>query len=85
MVDLYIANAAHNIENKYSEKQRNYNSLVYEKYSVDSLQYAESNFYYMSKVDEYEKMHRKALEKIELLKKEKQKEFQKTDSLQLKS
>lgn len=77
MVDLYIANAAYNIKNKNEEIQRNYVSLVYDQYGVDSLQYAQSNHYYMSKIDEYEKMHTIALEKIEALKQVKQKEFNK--------
>jgi len=81
MTDIYIANAAFNIYNKYGERQRNYLSLVYEKYGVDSAIYNRSNLYYMSRIDEYEKMHKKVSEKIKDMKMEKEAEYRVFDSI----
>jgi len=81
MTDIYIANAAFNVNNKYGERQRNYLSLVYEKYGVDSAIYNRSNLYYMSRIDEYEKMHKQVSEKIKEMKMEKEVEFRVYDSI----
>jgi hypothetical protein len=42
MTDIYLANASYNVRNKYQERQRNYMSLVFEKYGVDSARYNRS-------------------------------------------
>lgn len=81
MTDIYIANASFNVYNKYGERQRNYLSLVYEKYGVDSAIYNRSNLYYMSRIDEYEKMHKQVSEKIKEMKIEKEVEFRVYDSI----
>ncbi len=81
MTDIYIANASFNVYNKYGERQRNYLSLVYEKYGVDSAIYNRSNLYYMSRIDEYEKMHKQVSEKIKEMKMEKEAEFRVYDSI----
>lgn len=81
MVDLYLANVAYNIPNKSGQRNLNYTALVFQKYGIDSLQYAQSNLYYMSKIDEYEKMHRHALEIIEKQKNELTNAVKKSDSL----
>jgi len=81
MTDIYLANASYNVRNKYQERQRNYMSLVFEKYGVDSARYNRSNLYYMSRIDEYEKMHVKVSEKIKKMKTEKDAEFRVYDSI----
>ena len=81
MTDIYLANASYNVRNKYQERQRNYMSLVFEKYGVDSARYNRSNLYYMSRIDEYEKMHVKVSENIKKMKTEKDAEFRVYDSI----
>lgn len=54
--DLYIASSAKNMKNKHKERKINYMPLVYNKYKIDSLRFEKSNFYYTSKIDDYEKM-----------------------------
>ncbi len=81
MTDIYLANASYNVRNKHQERQRNYMSLVYEKYGVDSARYNRSNLYYMSRIDEYEKMHVKVSENIKKMKTEKDAEFRVYDSI----
>jgi hypothetical protein len=72
MTDIYIANAATNVHNIHEERQKNYMYLVYKKYGIDSAQFAGSNQYYISKIDEYKKMHEKVQKRISKLKKEKE-------------
>lgn len=53
--DMHIAVAASNMKDINLEK-RNYMSLVYEKYGVDSARFANSNLYYTSKIQDYEEI-----------------------------
>ena len=54
LFDMHLAIGTSNIKNIHLEKNRNYMSLVYEKYGVDSVQFAASNLYYTSHIQEYE-------------------------------
>jgi hypothetical protein len=81
MTDIYIANAAMTVQDKNGERNRNYMSLVYEKYDVDSAQYSRSNLYYLSRIDEYEKMHKEVMERISEMRIAKDKEFRIYDSI----
>ena len=82
MTDLYLANAAFTVTNKFNQRQVNYVALVYEKYVVDSTQFKNSNLYYMSRIDDYEKMHKKVQENIQKMKKKVDVELKEKDSLQ---
>ena len=72
LTDVYISNAARNVNNKLI---RNLNikldSVIYSKYRVDSLQFALSNNYYSSNLDIYRNLLVKAQEKLMLLQIEK--------------
>ncbi|RZP02455.1 MAG: DUF4296 domain-containing protein [Flavobacteriales bacterium] len=72
LTDVYISNAARNVNNKLL---RNLNikldSVIYSKYRVDSLQFALSNNYYSSNLDIYRNLLVKAQEKLMLLQIEK--------------
>ena len=54
--DIYIARGAKHIKTKDLRKNINYTPLVLKKHQIDSLQFRESNLYYTSKIDEYEKI-----------------------------
>lgn len=54
--DIYIARGAKHIKTKDLRKNINYIPLVLKKHQIDSLQFSESNLYYTSKIDDYEKM-----------------------------
>lgn len=82
LTDIYIANASYNVMNKNDERQKNYMSLIYNKYQIDSSRFNRSNLYYLSRIDEYEKMHEEVSERIKKLKREKDKEFRVYDSIQ---
>ncbi len=56
LTDIYIAEGARSVHNKELERLVDYMPLVYEKYKIDSVRFAESNFYYTTKIDDYEKI-----------------------------
>ena len=56
LFDMHIAVSTSNISNLKLEKNRNYMSLVYEKYGIDSTEFAMNNHYYTSSIDEYEEI-----------------------------
>lgn len=55
LYDMHLAVAASNMKDIGLER-RNYMSLVYEKYGVDSTRFYDSNLYYTSKIQEYEEI-----------------------------
>jgi hypothetical protein len=56
LYDMHLAVGTSNLLNVHLEKNRNYMSLVYNKYGIDSIRFAESNIYYTAKIDEYEEI-----------------------------
>jgi len=56
LFDMHIAAATSNVSNLESEKNRNYMSLIYEKYGIDSTEFAINNHYYTSSIDDYEEI-----------------------------
>ena len=67
LYDMHLAVGTTNLRNKKKEKDRNYMSLVYEKYGVDSTRFAVSNIYYTSQAVEYEEMFEEVERRLELL------------------
>jgi protein-tyrosine-phosphatase len=67
LYDMHLAVGTSNLRNKNLEKDRNYMSLVYEKYNIDSTRFAISNIYYTSRVDEYEEMFEEVERRLEEL------------------
>ncbi|NQW35985.1 MAG: DUF4296 domain-containing protein [Flavobacteriales bacterium] len=70
LTDLYIANAAGNNSNKEGNSSVKYFPLVYEKYKIDSNRFKSSNFYYTSKVKDYQFISEAVYNNLEALKKE---------------
>jgi len=66
--DLYIASGAKSIKKKTLEKNKNYVPLVLENHNIDSVQFSESNFYYTSRIDDYEKMFEEVKNRLKALK-----------------
>jgi len=67
LYDMHLAVGTSNLKNKYGEKDRNYMSLVYEKYGVDSTRFAISNIYYTSQAVEYEEMFEEVERRLGIL------------------
>ncbi len=58
LTDLYIATAAKPLKNNQEIKNVNYTHLVFEKYGIDSARFRTSNYYYTSRIDEYEAIYK---------------------------
>ena len=81
MTDMLIASGAENIKNSGLERNVNYYPLVFEKYGIDSTQFKESNYYYTSRIDDYEEILKKVDERLKAMKKELDNKIQLQDSL----
>ena len=72
LTDVYISNAARNVNNKLlRNKNIKLDSVIFNKYRVDSLQFVLSNNYYSSNLDIYRDILIKAQEKLMVLQIEK--------------
>lgn len=93
LTDLFIAKSAFVEKNTLNERKVNYIPLVYNKYKIDSSRFSTSNFYYTSKLEEYELIYmevkegleKKKLEIEELIKKNigKEKSLEKYDNIKV--
>ncbi|QOD59929.1 DUF4296 domain-containing protein [Polaribacter haliotis] len=63
--DMMIAGSAKFITNTNKEKNINYMPFVYDKFKIDSTRFMSSNFYYMSRIDLYQKMLEEAKGNLE--------------------
>lgn len=62
--DLYLANSSKVYKNKFKERNIDYTYLVFEKYGIDSARFKRSNFYYTTKIDDYEKIYKEVEAKL---------------------
>lgn len=65
--DLYIASGAKTVKTITLKSKINYIPLVLKKYNIDSVQFSNSNIYYTSRIDEYQKMFMEVQNRIETL------------------
>ncbi len=70
LTDLYIAKSAYSEKNLNNERKINYTSLVYNKYRIDSTRFISSNYYYTSKLEEYDLIFKEVSAKLTHKKKE---------------
>ena len=56
LYDMHLVVGTSNILNVHLEKNRNYMSLVYEKYGIDSTRFSQANIYYTAHIQEYEEI-----------------------------
>ncbi len=68
LYDMHLAVGTSNIQNVHFEKNRNYTSLVYEKYGIDSTRFLEANVYYTAHIQEYEEIFEEVERRIAGLK-----------------
>ncbi len=68
LYDMHVVIGTSNIKNVHLEKNRNYMSLVYEKYGIDSSRFASSNLYYTSNIEEYEEIYEEVERRLDTLK-----------------
>lgn len=75
LTDMHLASGTLGIKNNDLEKNKNYMALVFEKYKIDSTQFATSNTYYTSNVDEYEEIFEEVEKRLNDIKKSYQTEL----------
>ena len=56
ITDLVLAEGGKNIRSIEMERNTNFFPLVFEKYNVDSAQFQASNYYYTSRIDDYDEI-----------------------------
>jgi hypothetical protein len=72
LTDVYISNASRNVNNKLIIKRNlQLDSIIYNKYKVDSLQFVVSNAYYSSDLKIYANLLTQVKDRLVLLQKEK--------------
>ncbi len=82
LTDLFIAMNAQTTKNIDLKRNVNYFPLVFEKYKIDSTQFKESNYYYTSKVDDYDDILNDVQVRLETLNEVYKKEKKLKDSIE---
>tara|TARA_B100000809_G_scaffold22902_1_gene20048 strand:- start:13416 stop:14027 length:612 start_codon:yes stop_codon:yes gene_type:complete len=67
ITDLYLTNSAKSYRNNLKERNIDYTFLVYEKHGIDSTRFKRSNFYYTTKIDDYEDIYLEVEKNIKAL------------------
>lgn len=81
LTDLFLATGGKNIKNLNLKRNVNYYPLVYDKYHIDSAQFKESNFYYTSKIDEYDNILKRVDIRLKKLRDQYENELKIEDSI----
>lgn len=81
LTDMFLASGGENIKNLQLQRKVNYFPLVYEKHQIDSTRFKESNFYYVSRIDDYQEILDKVDKKLKELRKLNQEEIAVRDSI----
>ena len=66
--EIIIAKNAKSIKNQKGQKKINYMPFIYQKHKIDSAKFMQSNIYYTSKVEDYEKMFKRVEAKLRKIK-----------------
>ena len=56
ITDLVLAEGGKNIRSLEMERNTNFFPHIFEKYNIDSVQFQESNYYYTSRIDDYDEI-----------------------------
>jgi len=81
LTDIFLANGGDNIKNLNLQRNVNYFPLVFEKYQIDTIRFKESNYYYTSRIDDYDEILGEVDERLKALKTQYKIEIEIADSL----
>lgn len=81
LTDLFLASGGKSIKNTQQKRNVDYYPLVYQKHQIDSTRFKESNYYYTSRIDEYDEILKKVDERLKKLRKHYEDERKLQDSL----
>lgn len=79
--DLLVANGAENVKNLQEKRKINYFPFVFNKHKIDSTQFKKSNFYYTTRIDDYDEILNEVDIRLKKLKKNYEQERKTRDSL----
>ena len=81
LTDIFLANGGDNIKNINLERNVNYFPLVFEKHQIDTIRFKESNYYYTSRIDDYDEILGNVDKRLKALKQQCDAEIKIIDSL----
>ena len=81
LTDIFIADGGDNIKNLNLQRNVNYFPLVFEKHQIDTARFKESNYYYTSRIDDYDEILGKVDTRLKAFKKLYDDEIKSIDSL----
>ena len=81
LTDIFIANGGDNIKNINLQRSTNYFPFVFEKYKIDSTRFRGSNYYYTSRIDDYDEILEKVDKRLKALKEQYDNEIKLADSI----
>ena len=81
LTDMFIAKGGDNIKNINLQRNVNYFPFVFEKHQIDTVRFKESNYYYTSRIDDYDDILGKVDVRLKALKKQYEDENDLNDSL----
>lgn len=82
LTDIFIADGGDNIKNINMQRNINYFPLVFEKYQIDTTRFRESNYYYTSRIDDYDEILEKVDKRLKALKEQYDSQFKLADSIE---
>lgn len=81
LTEMLLASGAKNIKNLNLQRNVNYFPIVFKKYNIDSSRFKESNYYYTSRIDDYDEILGKVDERLKMLKQQYNQEYKIRDSI----
>lgn len=81
LTDLMLANGGDNVKNLNLKRNTNYFPFVFDKYQIDTVRFKESNYYYTSRIDDYDYILGEVKERLTTLKKKYEAEIKVRDSI----
>lgn len=82
LTDMLLSAGGQSIKNVDLQRRINYFPIVFEKYNIDSTQFQESNYYYTSRIDDYDEILGKVDARLKSLKEQFEKERIFNDSIE---
>ena len=82
LTDMLLSAGGQSVKNLELQRRINYFPIVFEKYNIDSTQFKESNYYYTSRIDDYDEILEKVEIRLKSLKEKYEKERVFNDSIE---
>ena len=81
LTDIFIADGGDHIKNLNLQRNVNYFPYVFKKYQIDTTRFKESNYYYTSRIDDYDEILQQVDARLKALKQQFDDEIKDKDSI----